>query len=278
MANHAYHATAAPSVVQRVRSTKTGRKLERGGYLTVETVTLWVVYALMILGNAIVEGGQLGGVTSATIAYGVFTWFTPAGYVFSIWSLIYVSLIFWLVAYTKAAPARPRGFGTTSILFIASSVLNVLWLTLWHLNAIAVSFIVILAEWAVLVALYMSVRRTATTRSGWVPISLYTAWVTVATLANMAILVTRALDGGVPFLNGLSVVALTAGVLALGYVMKRTYNDMVFPLVFLWSIIGVGVHVSEVSGFTASIVFILAIVGAVLTFVPLGKLRSLVRR
>ena len=34
MPNHAYHATAAPGVVQRARSTKAGRKLERGGYLT----------------------------------------------------------------------------------------------------------------------------------------------------------------------------------------------------------------------------------------------------
>ena len=153
-----------------------------------------------------------------------------------------------------------------------------LWLTLWHLDAVAVSFVVILAEWAVLAAFYLNVRRTATSASGWVPISLYTAWVTVAALANMAILITRALDGGIAFLNGLSAIVLTAGVLALGYVMRKTYDDVAFPLVFLWALIGVGVHVSEVSLFTASIVFILTIVGAVLTFVPTGRLRAAVRR
>ena len=94
----------------------------------------------------------------------------------------------------------------------------------------------------------------------------------------MAILITRALDGGIAFFNGLSVVALTAGVLALGYIMRKTYDDVAFPLVFLWALIGVGVHVSEVSLFTASIVFILTIVGAVLTFVPTGRLRAAVRR
>ena len=104
MPNHAYHATAAPGVVQRARSTKTGRRLERGGYLTVETVTMWIVYALTLVGNAVIEGGQVGGNTSATVAYGVYTWFTPAGYVFSIWSLIYVALIGWLVASTREAP------------------------------------------------------------------------------------------------------------------------------------------------------------------------------
>ena len=160
MPNHAYHATAAPGVVQRARSTKAGRKLERGGYLTAETVTMWIVYALTLLGNAIIEGGQVGGTTSADIAYGVFTWFTPAGYVFAIWSLIYIAMIVWLVAYTRTAPTRPDRFTMTSVLFIASCALNVLWLALWHFELVAVSFIVILAEWFVLAALYLNVRRT----------------------------------------------------------------------------------------------------------------------
>ncbi len=277
MSNHAYRATAAPNVLQRARSTKTGRKLERGGYLTAETVTLWVVYALTLLGNAIIEGGQVGGTTSATVAYGVFTWFTPAGYVFAIWSLIYIVLIGWLVSYTREAPSRPKRFSFTSVLFIASCVLNVLWLALWHFELVAVSFVVIVAEWIVLAALYLNVRRSAKTGWGWVPISIYAAWVTVATLANMAILVTRALDGGVPFFNGLSVVLLTAGVLTLGFFMKRTYRDVAVPLVFLWALVGVAVHVGEVSGFTEALVYLLCIVGAAATFLPFDKIRASMR-
>ena len=278
MPNHVYRSTAAPGVAQRVRSTKTGRKLERGGYLTPETVTLWIVYALTLLGNVIIEAGQVGGNTSATVAYGVFTWFTPAGYVFSIWSLIYVALIGWLVAYTREAPLRAKRFTPVSVLFIGSCVLNVLWLALWHFELVAVSFIVILAEWLVLAALYLNVRRTMKTASGRVPVSIYTAWVTVATLANMAILVTRALDGGIPFFNGLFTILLTAGVLAFGYVMRKAYDDMAFQLVFLWALIGVGVNVSGASAFTAAVVFLLCVVGAILTFAPIGSMRKLVRQ
>ena len=233
MPQHAYRAASAPGVVQRARNTRTGRKLERGGYLTAETVTMWIVYALTLLGNAIIEGGQVGGTTSADIAYGVFTWFTPAGYVFAIWSLIYIAMIGWLVAYTRTAPTRPDRFTMTSVLFIASCALNVLWLALWHFELVAVSFIVILAEWFVLAALYLNVRRTMKTASGWVPVSLYTAWVPVATLAHLAILVTRLFDGGIPFLNGLFTILLTAGVLAFGYVMRKANDHIAFPLVYL---------------------------------------------
>lgn len=278
MPNHAYRAASAPSVVQRARNTRTGRKLERGGYLTVETVTMWIVYALTLIGNAVIEGGRVGGTTSADIAYDVFTWFTPAGYVFAIWSLIYVAMVVWLVAYTRTAPVRADRFTMTSILFIASCALNVLWLALWHFELVAVSFIVILAEWLVLAALYLNVRRTMKTASGRVPVSIYTAWVTVATLANMAILVTRALDGGIPFFNGLFTILLTAGVLAFGYVMRKAYDDMAFQLVFLWALIGVGVNVSGASAFTAAVVFLLCVVGAILTFAPIGSMRKLVRQ
>ena len=131
---------------------------------------MWIVYAVTLLGNAIIEGGQVGGNTSASVAYGVFTWFTPAGYVFAIWSLIYVALIVWLVAYTRAAPTRPDRFSFTSVLFIASCVTNVLWLALWHFEMIGVSFIVILAMWFVLGALYLNVRRTAIFFYVWVTI------------------------------------------------------------------------------------------------------------
>ena len=192
--------------------------------------------------------------------------------------LLYVALIGWLVAYTREAPLRAKRFTPVSVLFIGSCVLNVLWLALWHFELVAVSFIVILAEWLVLAALYLNVRRTMKTASGRVPVSIYTAWVTVATLANMAILVTRALDGGIPFFNGLFTILLTAGVLAFGYVMRKAYDDMAFQLVFLWALIGVGVNVSGASAFTAAVVFLLCVVGAILTFAPIGSMRKLVRQ
>ena len=120
----------------------------------------------------------------------------------------------------------------------------------------------------------LRVRKSAGSVWGWAPISIYTAWVTVATLANLAILITRALDGGIPVLNDLSAIALTAGVLVLGYLMKERFGDVAFPLVFLWALVGVGAHVAQVSWLTAAVVYLLCAIGAVATFVPLARLRG----
>lgn len=270
-----YRAKSASSVVQKARKTRTGRRLERGGYVTINTVVMWLAYVFTLVGNAIIEAGRVGGVGSADIAYDVYTWFTPAGYAFAIWTLIYIALAVWLVDYTRKTPGRPKGLAQTTLLFTASSVLNVLWLLLWHLQQVGASFVVIVAEWIVLAALYLNVRKSAPSSVGWVPISLYAAWVTVATLANMAIFLTRILDGGVAFLNGLSVIVLAAAVLVFGYVMKRSYGDTAFPLVFLWALVAIGVHVSEVSVGLAAVVYLMSIVGAIVTFVPMGRLRSM---
>ena len=271
MSGRAYRASTASVATRRSSAVESGG---HRGRLTPETVVMWTAYVLTVAGNVAIEAGRLGGVPSATVAYGVFAWFTPAGYVFSIWSLIYVALIVWLVSYTKGASARRRLFTPTAGLFVASSVLNVLWLVLWHFQMIAASFVVILIDWFVLAALYLTVRRGTDSLAGWVPVSIYTAWVTVATLSNLAIVVTRAVGGGVPLLNGLSVVVLTAGVVSLGLFMWAKFGDVTFQLVFLWALVGVGVHVLEVSSVTAVAVWVLCALGGLPMLVSFAKSRS----
>lgn len=276
MSDHTSPVLSTPGVIPE--DSRVGRNLQQRGYFTIETVAMWIAYVATIAGNAIIEGGRVGGVTSATVAYDVFTWFTPAGYVFSIWTLIYVALAVWLVAYTRLAPTRPKRFGLVSVLFIVSCVLNVLWLALWHFQLIGVSFVVIAVEWVVLFVLYLSVRRTAKSWMEWVPLSIYAAWMTVATLANLAIVATRGFGDAVPFFGEASTLVLSVGVLVFGYVMRKVFDDVAFPLVFLWALVGVGVHVLGASLPLAIAIFLLCAAGAVLTFVPFKRLRSLARK
>lgn len=278
MAQRNTQTTRTSGVVDRVRKTKPVRTLQRRGYLTAEIIVMWVAYVAMMVCTVAFEWGMLGGVTSGMVSDQVFTWFTPAGYVFGIWTIIYIALAFWLVFYTKDAAVSSDGSsGFIAVLFVASCILNVLWLGVWHFARVGIAFVVIVALWAVLVGLYVLVRRTPTRMVDWVPISLYTAWLTVATIANLTQLITRALDGGIPILNDLSAILISAGVLVLGYVMYKTYGDWMFPLVILWAVVGVGAHVSEVSGFSAAIIFLLAVAGGILTFANQRTLRLIKR-
>lgn len=266
--NNVYRSYSAstPSLSQRLNGTKVGRAAVKSGYLTVETATMWIAYAVTLICNAAFEAGRLGGVSSADVAYATFTWFTPAGYVFAIWTVIYIALAVWLVWYTRTAPTRPDRFTATAGLFTLSSGLNIAWLALWHFQAIGVAFLAILALWFILCALYLRMRTWSKGMIGWAPISIYTAWVSVAMLANFAILLTVGLNGGIPVINEIATILLCGIVLAAGVAMRRRYNDVFFPLVFLWAIIGVGAHVAPVNAFVAILIFILCAIGAFVSF------------
>lgn len=270
---HAYSGVTR-GVADRFNRSKMGKAARKSGYFTAEVITMWVAYLVTVLCNALFEAGRLGGTTSSEVANLVYVWFMPDGYVFAIWGLIYVALFVWLISYTRNAPRRDQRFSSTSALFVASCALNVAWLAVFHFSQVFIGFLIIAALWIVMTTLYLNVRRTMDTAAGRVPISIYTAWITVATVVNFATVVTWALGGGIPVLNELSTILLVAGVLVIGYVMYKRLDDLAFPLVILWAVFGIGAHVAYASVLVSAVVFILGVVGAVVTFVPLGKLRA----
>lgn len=270
---HAYSGVTR-GVADKFNRSKMGKAARKSGYFTVEVITMWIAYLVMVLCNILFEAGRLGGTTSGEVANLVYVWFMPDGYVFAIWGLIYVALFVWLVSYTRNAPRRDQRFSSTSALFVASCALNVAWLAVFHFLQVFVGFLIIAALWIVMTTLYLNVRRTMNTAAGRVPISIYTAWITVATVANLATVITWALSGGIPVLNELSTILLVAGVLVIGYVMYKRLDDLAFPLVLLWAVFGIGAHVAYASVLMSAVIFILGVVGAVVTFVPIARLRA----
>ncbi len=143
--------------------------IQRHKSAVVALAVMWAAYIATVALNAVFEVGRLGGVTSADVAYGggVFTWFTPAGYVFSIWGLIYIGLAIWLVSRTRRLWNTMKAEHSTTntaavwyipMLFLASCALNVLWLGIWHMQLIALSIVAIVAFFVVLTLLYRAVR------------------------------------------------------------------------------------------------------------------------
>ena len=258
-----------------------GMKVRRSArpYLAV----MWIAFAVMVACNVLFEALRLGGTTSAEVSGAVFAWFTPAGYVFAIWGVIYVALFAWL-AYCTLGEARRAwhpawNLAAVSVAFAVSCALNVAWLVLFHLQLVAASMAVIVALWATVAVLYRAVRKgtfeTWPVALGWMPVSLYAAWLTVAVVANASNLVTRMAGEGAPLAGAVSTLALAAVVLLAGYFMRTRRADPVAPLVFLWAVVGVGVHALDASVPVAIGLFALATLAAFVTFAPAVITRAL---
>ena len=99
----------------------------------IQAVNILAVVAVIAF-NGLANALPLNGLNTGEITDRFDVYFVPAGYVFSIWGLIYLGLI--LFAVYQALPAgqsNPR-LAQLGFLFVLSCVANIVWLFLWHIE------------------------------------------------------------------------------------------------------------------------------------------------
>jgi hypothetical protein len=195
-----------------------------------------------ITSNAIPNALRLRGETTGSISARYPTLLTPAGYAFSIWSLIYLALLCFATYQLLPAHRDQSLLRSLRRPFLASCLLNGAWIFIWHYELIGISALVIAALLSTLLVCYVrldrSRRRSPVSCRALVlaPLSLYAAWVTVATIVNVAAaLVAHGWQGGPLAPASWSVVMiLVAGALAMVVAWPR--RDWIYLAVVAWAI------------------------------------------
>jgi hypothetical protein len=169
--------------------------------------------------------------------------FTPAGFTFSIWGLIYLLLIIFAVYQFTGSGKIKEKFSTGPYL-IAASAANISWIFLWHYQYIYLSMFVILLLPLFLFPIFKRVNSfsdysTAEYISIKLPFSIYTAWVTIASLANfMVTLVYFKQNWPNKFLVITAVLALLLGLYITVKIIDK-FQDSAFSLVVIWAYFGI---------------------------------------
>ena len=234
-------------------------------------VLAWASYVAMIGCNVAFETLKLGGTTTAEVSNQVFVWFTPAGYAFAIWTVIYIGLAIWLIALTREEIHYGRSTRMQGVLFIASSALNIAWLALFHYQLIALSLVAIILYWGVVALLYSIVHSPNGNVALRAPISIYLGWLSVAVIINATNLITRSM-GSIAILNEISAIALSVIALGFAIAMAKLGKDYVLPAVVVWAVVAVGVHLAKVSPYVSAGVLAIAIIGALIAYLPIERL------
>ena len=103
-----------------------------------------LAYVGMVAINGLANALPIGGRTTGAISDEYLSLFTPAGFTFSIWGLIYSGLFVYSVV-----QALPR-FRTNATLahmdvpFVLNGVLNAAWIVSWHYGQLALSMLIML--------------------------------------------------------------------------------------------------------------------------------------
>ena len=192
-------------------------------------------WLMVVACNALFEVLPVG-LTSAAVSDRYFSAFTPAGFTFSIWGVIYLALGAAAFVQLGKRSAALAGF---RVGYLLTSLLNVLWLLAFQTLHLGLSLLIMLALLASLAWMYLLVRRSGLIGT-WarLPISLYLGWISVATIANMTIVLLEH-----PWLGHssgpawASLLILVAALL--GAVMSLRYRDLAFNAVLLWAFSGI---------------------------------------
>lgn len=222
----------------------------------------------MIAVNGLANALPINGKTTGQISDGFDIAFTPAGYVFSIWGLIYLGLAGFAVV--QALPSRRGDPALAAIrpFFLLNAVGNATWIVVWHHELFVVSWFVMLVILGSLIAIHRELRRhppTAALDALWVhtPFRVYLGWISVATIANTTVvLVSLGLasvfaDPTVTIVILIAATALCAGV-------SLRYADPVYAAVFVWAEIGIAVANAQqptVRGWAYALAGVCALVG-----------------
>lgn len=241
-----------------------------------------IAFVLTVIVNGLAGSTTLlGGVNTAEISDANPTLITPAGYVFSIWGIIYILLAVFVIF--QALPSQkekeyPKKIGW---LFVLSSVLNIVWLFLWQYQMLSMSVVLMFLLLITLIALYLRLnigKSTITLREKLavhVPFSVYLGWITIASIANVAVfLVSENWDGfGISPETWATLIIIVALVITL--LVLATRRDIAYGLVIVWALTGIAVNQSGNQSIVtlteaSAIVILLALAAVVL----LSRLKS----
>jgi len=239
---------------------------------------LGVVMTIVV--NGLANALPLNGQTTGEISDRFQVYFVPAGYVFSIWGVIYLALVAFAVYQALPAQRENPHLRRVGYLFAASCLANVAWLFLWHYEQFELTLVAMLALLLLLVAIYLRLEIGRAVVSGaerWfvqVPFSVYLGWITVATIAN----VTSLLDyvgwsgWGISPEAWAVIMLIAAGGIASAVSLSR--GDVAYMLVIMWALAGIGIKHAGTSVVAVTAWAVTAFVGLMLVVgVVLGKQR-----
>ena len=208
---------------------------------TTRQISVVVATLAMIVVNILANALPLNGLNTGEISDRFDVYFVPAGYVFSIWGLIYLGLVAYAVYQVLPGQRQNPRLQKTGWLFVLSSVGNIAWIFLWHYEVFTVTIFAMLLLLICLILIYLRLeigRSEVSSGEKWfvrVPFSIYLGWITVATIANMTSLLDYLNWGGWGISDQLwAVIMLFVGVVV-ATVMFISRKDIAYMLVIIWA-------------------------------------------
>lgn len=218
--------------------------------------------------------------------------FTPSGKTFTIWSVIYISLIafciYHLIKAFKNDISHPANTDINKLntLFIINNIATAAWLIVWVNEYMTVSVILILIQLITLIMMNLRLnihdasRKFESKLFTQFPLSIYLGWISIATIANISTWLTAKGWNGwnVSEINWTITMIAIAVLLTIGVINRR--KNVFFGLVIIWALYGILTKRTDVDALAYEPIIMVSWIGmALITLACIfGLIRNLRRR
>ncbi len=221
-----------------------------------------LAFAATLVVNALANILPINGMNTGEVSALYPSMFTPAGFTFSIWSLIYLLLLLYLIY--QWWWREELWFTELSVWFWLSCVANASWIIAWHYLYPVASLLIMITLLFTLSRMFLLLQKHRVSFTinqilfAHLPFTVYFAWICVATIANAsAVLVALPWDGS-PLTETTWTVTMmvVASLLAVG-IMTR-YRVPAFGAVVVWALVGLYVRWQYANEILAQVIPFLA--------------------
>ena len=162
-----------------------------------------VAVILAVVWNSLANILPLNNVSTRLVSDSYSNLFTPPGYVFSIWGVIYTLAIIFMLYQVRLKEQSAAYLGKIGWLYLASAVINVVWLGFFHysygvtpLYLASTGILIVLLVDLLLIYVKLGIGGETVPRglklAVHFPMSIYLGWISVATIAAIAAAIKRA--------------------------------------------------------------------------------------
>ncbi|QDO92972.1 tryptophan-rich sensory protein [Formosa sediminum] len=215
----------------------------------------------MVILNYLSNTGILNNTTIGEVSKHYTTLFTPASYAFTIWGIIYLLVLGFIIYQGRGlfTTVRDDDFVLqTGWWFVLSCIANCLWIVAWIYEYTLLSSVFIFVLLFALIQIVLKNKMElydapiSVIAFLWWPFVMYSGWITVASIANVsAVLVKYNWDGfGLsPTFWALSVIAIAT---AINLIVTWTRNMREFALVGAWALVAIYVANTNTNAIVAN--------------------------
>ena len=232
--------------------------------------------------NFLIDWVPVNGVNTAQVSDSYPNLFTPPGYVFAIWGIIYTLAMVFAAYQARPSQGSEPYLGAIGWLYLVSALINVVWLVVFHysygaptLYLVSTGLLLLLLVDLLLIYRRLDVGGVDVPRGVklcvHVPMSIYLGWISVASIAGIASAI-NAVSSGIPVGTQSAATAVMLVVaLALTSIMLWLRRDIVFALVVVWAVSGISTKQAgtPIIYLTALAVMVLAV--AALLLIPIVR-------